>query len=174
MDMDVVELAVSDPNLLQGVTTSTRSAEDMKGEQRKGLLGRAKERGALKEVTNILEVRTVNFKPNWTGLKSGKGGVLREAGPVRSWVQLSVKADPPGAVRSGDSGLRMNEGPAQSRPPDPNKTSEVPDPPALNAQISRSFGDGGDKARACTEMQTDVMELDAVGQGVAEESLQAS
>lgn len=64
VEMDVVQLCASDLSSLQGVKTSVRLETGKKGELKKAPTGQGKDRQALREVTNNLDLQPVSFKPN--------------------------------------------------------------------------------------------------------------
>lgn len=118
--MDGVELSASDPCLLQGVRTSMRPKAEKKGNPKSFILGRIKER-AMKDTTNILEVHPVMLKPSWTGLKSGKGGAMREIGHIKTWVVQWEQNDLSGVKKVGPNGPSVSVGPAHAHPPNTSK-----------------------------------------------------
>lgn len=85
-DMEGVELRASDPSLL-GVKMREKAMVWMSGKSTQSQPSKTIV-NALKDVTNVLEVRPIKLKPNWVGFKNGKGPAVREIGPVSNWVAL--------------------------------------------------------------------------------------
>lgn len=44
--------------------------------------GKRMKEHVMKDVTNVLEAWPIKLKPTWSGLKSGSGSAIREAGPI--------------------------------------------------------------------------------------------
>lgn len=84
--MEGVELAASDPSLLDGVRTQSVSKLGPKPKQAQNSNNK-KKNGAMKDVTNILEAQPVKLKPDWTGSKSGRGPRVKIVGPATSWTK---------------------------------------------------------------------------------------
>lgn len=88
--MDVVELRASDTSLIHGVKFAFRAKTEKKVKFKKGLAGRTKERTVLKDVSNVLGLKSVTFKPSRTGLKTGSGGGAKEVGPINVGLDMGV------------------------------------------------------------------------------------
>lgn len=89
----------------------------------------------MREVSNIWEAQPINFKPNHSGLKSGRGFILREGGLVLNWVLHGDKTDTTRESLPGPSSLKVAAGPSHSRPPD--QPHDINVPKSLIKQIER-------------------------------------
>lgn len=110
-------LVVSHSDICEGsrddvVGGTSGSDSSMTASQRMG-----KEK-VFKDVTDVLDIRPIKFKPSSTGPRGAGGKAVKEVCPISQWV--SIKAQSP----LGDTGPvghdpnRTKGGPMLDRPPD--------------------------------------------------------
>lgn len=128
---DDVVVVLSHPNIVEDRRNPNGSGTDA-ARGSTPLSQRLTRDKVLKDITNKLEARPVNMKPNRSGLKSGGGIVIREVGLASDWAQHAAKSSPSRSGPSSLGGTNYKGGPLPSRPPDPLKHLGVkaaqPDP----------------------------------------------
>lgn len=136
--MEGVELCASDPGVLKGVRIQNMPKVDLKSKQAQ-VSNVKRNKGPLKDLTNVLEARPVNLKPAWVGPKNAKGSAVKGVGPVTDWVQHG-----PTIIQLG-GGRVDNGGPVHTRPPDPSKRDKNNKALAATSSTQRSESEGSER-----------------------------